>query len=181
MKPIKLAFVLAVALVATACSTDTKSATSGSTTSIPAIAGVQNFGALTRNHVDTPVNYPQSPPVGGDHSGVWQNCGIYDTPVKNENAVHSLEHGAVWLTYRTDLPADQVETIRALARHHTHVLVTPYESLKEPVVATAWGTQLRLDSVTDARLAAFVAAYEQGPQTPEPGASCDNALGQPIE
>lgn len=143
--------------------------------------GVQIFTGLARNHVDTPVSYPQSPPVGGDHSAVWQNCGIYNTPVKNENAVHSLEHGAVWLAYRPDLSADEIETIRALARTHTHVLVTPYEGLKEPVVATAWGTQLRLDSVTDARLARFVATYEEGPQTPEPGATCSGALGKPIE
>jgi hypothetical protein len=95
--------------------------------------------------------------------------------------VHSLEHGAVWLAYRPDLAADQLDKIRALARQHTHVLVSPYEGLKEVVVATAWGKQLRLNSVTDPRLAAFVAAFEEGPQTPELGVTCSGALGQPIE
>jgi hypothetical protein len=112
---------------------------------------------------------------------VWQNCGVYDAPVKNENAVHSLEHGAVWLAYRPDLPADQVEKLRALARNHTHVLVTPYVGLTDAVVATAWGKQLRLSSVTDARLAQFVTVYEEGPQTPELGVTCSGGLGNPIE
>lgn len=174
----RLAIALIVSMAAVACSSSTPTT---KPTSEITIAGVEAFSGLSRNHVDTPVSYPQSPPVGGDHAPQWQNCGVYDAPVKNENAVHSLEHGAVWLAYRPDLAADQVDKIRALARQHTHVLVSPYEGLKEAVVATAWGKQLRLDSVTDARLAAFVTTFEEGPQTPELGATCSGAIGQPIE
>lgn len=182
-------------LAATACSSNantTASTESKSTTATDVaiaseisiatdIEGVKTFGPLLQQHVDTPVSYPQSPPVGGSHDPKWQNCGVYDTPVRNENAVHSMEHGAVWLTYRPDLPAAQIETIRAFARNHTHVLVSPYVGLKEPVVATAWGKQLRLDSVTDPRLAAFVVEYEEGAQTPELGVTCSGAIGAPIE
>ncbi|WP_194922430.1 DUF3105 domain-containing protein, partial [Catenulispora rubra] len=59
------------------------------------IAGVKSFSGLSRNHVTTPVTYPQTPPVGGDHAPVWLNCGVYTAPVANENAVHAMEHGAV--------------------------------------------------------------------------------------
>ena len=167
-----------------ACSSDAKSG--ASTTVGPAaptttIEGVQSYDGLTQNHVTDDVDYPQSPPVGGDHDPRWQNCGVYDAPVRDENAVHSLEHGAVWLAYRPDLPADQVEVLRAFARGHTHILVSPYDGLSEAVVATAWGKQLRLDSVTDPRLALFVAMYEEGPQTPELGVTCSGAVGSPIE
>lgn len=167
----------------TACGSSGSSPTP--TTLFSDLPGVLSFGdaahPLDRDHVDTAVSYPQSPPVGGRHSGIWQNCGIYDTPVKNENAVHSLEHGAVWLAYRPDLTAADIETVRSLARQHSHVLVSPYPGLTEPVVATAWGKQLRLDSVSDPLLGAFAAKYEEGPQTPELGAPCDGALGTPIE
>ena len=167
-----------------ACSSDSSSAPSttvGPVAPTTTIEGVQSFDGLTRNHVTDDVDYPQAPPVGGDHDLRWQNCGVYDTPVRNENAVHSLEHGAVWLAYRPDLPADQVEVLRAFARGHTHILVLPYDGLTEAFVATAWGKQLRLDSVTDPRLALFVATYEEGPQTPELGATCSGAVGSPIE
>jgi hypothetical protein len=160
----------------------TISATSDTTaTASDDLPGVESFTGLTQNHVDTAVSYPQSPPVGGDHSAIWQNCGIYDGPIANENAVHSMEHGAVWLAYRPDLAAADVELLRTLGRGHSHVLIAPYTGLTEPVVATAWGKQLRPTTFDSEQLTQFVAMYEQGPQTPEPGAPCDGKLGKPIE
>ncbi len=169
-----------------ACASDSSNST-GSAEQIgdPKVdmSAVETFDGLARNHVDSTVDYAQSPPVGGDHSGQWQNCGVYDAPVANENAVHSMEHGAVWLAYNPGLTADQVETVRAFARNQTHVLVSPYSGLaeSEALVANAWGTQLRLQSVDDPRLAEFVALYQQGPQAPELGVTCSGAKGEPIE
>ncbi len=142
--------------------------------------GLVTYDNLSRAHSEAPQQYAQTPPVGGTHSSVWQNCGIYDQPVRNENAVHSLEHGAVWLTYRPDLPPATIETLRSLARGHTHVLVSPYPDLPSPVVATAWGLQLPVNDAADPRLALFVSRYEEGPQTPEPGAVCTGGTGTPI-
>ena len=62
------------------------------------LSGVVTYSELARDHVVGKVTYAQMPPVGGKHSAVWQNCGIYSAPVANENAVHSMEHGAVWIT-----------------------------------------------------------------------------------
>src|SRR5262245_44622584 len=76
--------------------------------STTALSGVTTFSNLSRDHTDGPVPYPQVPPVGGPHNPVWLNCGIYDQPAPNENAVHSMEHGAVWITYQPDLPAADV-------------------------------------------------------------------------
>jgi hypothetical protein len=152
---------------------------------IPAFAqtappeGVQYFEVPSQYHTEGPVLYEPVPPVGGDHNPVLQNCGFYDSPVRNENAVHSLEHGAVWITYSPDLPVDQVETLRTLASGHTHVLVSPYPGLPAPVVASAWGVQLMLEGAYDPRLEQFVSAYEQGPQNPEPGAPCSGGIGEP--
>ena len=82
---------------------------------------------------------------------VWQNCGFYGRPIPNETAVHSLEHGAVWITYRPDLSADQVDMLRRLARSQTFVLVSPFPELPSPVVASAWGRQLQLESARPGR------------------------------
>ena len=135
-------------------------------------AGVASFPDPGAGHVDGPVAYAQVPPVGGEHSLVWQNCGYYPAPVASETAVHSLEHGAVWITYRPDLPQDQVDALRALADDQTYVLVSPFPDLPSPVVASSWGEQLQLDSATSPDLAQFVRAFRQGPRTPEPGAAC---------
>jgi hypothetical protein len=126
-------------------------------------------------HTEGDVDYEQSPPVGGPHNPVWQNCGFYDQPVRDENAVHSLEHGAVWITYSPSLPQNQVDELRDIAESQSYILVSPYPDLPDntPVVASAWGKQVGLDGADDPDLESFIRAYRQGPQTPEPGALCD--------
>ena len=123
-------------------------------------------------HTSTNVDYEQNPPAGGAHNPVWQNCGYYDKPVRDENAVHSLEHGAVWITYSPDLPQDQVTELRNTAQSQSFILVSPYPGLESPVVASAWGKQVALDGADDPDLGSFIKAYRLGPQNPEPGAVC---------
>lgn len=149
--------------------------------STAAIDGVKVFPGLERSHVEGVVQYKQTPPVGGPHNAVWQNCGIYDQPIIQEHAVHSLEHGAVWITYRPDLPADQVEILRSQVRGNGYALLSPYPDLPAPIVASAWGIQLQLDEAGDPRLNSFLRKYMQGPQTPELGAACVQGTGTPIE
>ena len=148
------------------------------------IEGVQTFPDKTsyHKHVQS-VDDPQSdmPPAFGAHFSAWQNCGIYDQPVELGNALHSLEHGAVWLTYAPDLPIDQVESLRDLARGNGYILMSPYPRQTKPVVLTAWTVQLAIDSLPDNRIKAFLDYYVNGPQNPEPGAPCSGALGTPIE
>jgi hypothetical protein len=150
------------------------------------IQGVQEFGGqygkdLGREHVTTEVTYDPLPPVGGNHDAVWQNCGVYtdQAQVADRNAVHSLEHGAVWVTYDPSLPAADVETLREAVSVSDFTLLSPYAGVPSPVVASAWGEQLQLPSADDPRLAVFLRKYVNGPQTPEPGAPCSGGVGTP--
>ena len=123
-------------------------------------------------HLAGPIDYTESPPVGGTHNVVWQNCGIYAAPIHNEHAVHSLEHGAVWITYRPDLPPDQVQILRRTASDD-FMLLSPYPGLATPVVASAWNHQIRLEGASDPRLQRFIEQYKNNPATtPEFGAPC---------
>jgi hypothetical protein len=136
------------------------------------IPGVETFAVESSAHTTDPVDYPQDPPVGGPHDPSWQKCRVYDAPVRRENAVHSLEHGAVWITYQPDLPEGDRETLASLAKNQSSLLVSPYPGLEDPVVASAWGAQLRLDDVHDPRLQAFIDRYAGN--GPERGATCDS-------
>ena len=143
----------------------------------PTIDGVQVFEGLSHDHVPGQVTYPQVPPVGGPHSAAWLNCGVYDEPVPNVNAVHSMEHGAVWITYRPTLPEDERNTLKRLqGLKPAYVLVSPYEGLPSPAVASTWGYQLEVDRVDDPRLAEFVKEYAGGDQGGEGGAPCSGGL-----
>ena len=136
----------------------------------PSLKQVATY-TVEQGHTDKPVTYAQTPPAGGEHAPAWLNCATYDKPVPNENAVHSMEHGAVWITYRPDLPAAEVTQLRK-AMPDTYAVLSPFEGLKAPVVASAWGRQLPLTGVNDPRLAEFIREFRQGPQAPEPGATC---------
>ncbi|HEX5016749.1 MAG TPA: DUF3105 domain-containing protein [Actinomycetes bacterium] len=147
-----------------------------------ALDDVQTYDYTGSDHTESdgiPVDYEESPPVGGRHSPVWLDCTgvVYDEPVASEQAVHALEHGAVWITYDPSLPQGDVDTL-ADQIDGSYIFLSPYEDQNAPVVATAWNNQLELDGVDDPRLDDFITEFRQGQQTPEPGAPCNPPSGQ---
>jgi len=148
----------------------------------PDIAGLMRFSGLSTAHDDTVV-YPPAPrpPAGGVHASSWQNCGIYEEPIETKYVLHSLEHGAVWVTYPPDASADDVATLQTLARQRSYIILSPFEGQEAAVILTAWSLQLEVDSVSDRRIVQFLDRYERGPQTLEPLGSCSGAVGNPID
>ncbi|QYF91041.1 DUF3105 domain-containing protein [Arthrobacter sp. PAMC25284] len=140
------------------------------------IEGIQTFSDLSRNHVDGTVQYPQQPGVGGDHAAPWTNCGIYTEPVNKERAVHSLEHGAVSITYGSGLAPADVTKLAAQAKDKPFVLLSPGTDSGTGITATAWGAQLKVTDAADPRIANFIRAYAQSPGAPEPGAPCTGGV-----
>lgn len=132
--------------------------------------GTEVFSIGEVAHTPNPVDYAQDPPAGGSHNASWLTCAAYDEPVSNEFAVHSLEHGAIWITYQPDLEASSVDRLEGYARR-AEVIVSPYPGLDSPVVLSAWGRQLRLDAVDDTVIDQFYRAFRDR-TAPEPGASC---------
>ncbi|HEU5318874.1 MAG TPA: DUF3105 domain-containing protein [Chloroflexota bacterium] len=169
-----------------ACSVIAAAACGGGNDSAPlgplpnAATGQLEVIPVTDNrHIQGPISYPRVPPAGGNHAPAWQNCGYYDSPIPTEQAVHSMEHGAVWITYHPNLPKDQVNALAQLARGQSFVLVSPFPNLEAPVIATAWGRQQKIASAKDPSVTEFVRQFRAGPQTPEPGAPCTGGTGSP--
>jgi len=140
------------------------------------IEGAQTFEIASANHTEAPVTYEQSPGVGGDHFPAWANCGIYDREIVETHAVHSLEHGAVWISYNEDASDADVAALKELVGDRTYMLLTPFAAQEEPIKVSAWGVQMVADSPADPRIETFIQKYRQGPQTPEPGAACTGGL-----
>lgn len=152
-----------------------------SSASDASIAGLVKKDGLGRDHTTSPVKYDTSPPMGGNHNPVWQNCNarVYDQQLRNENAVHSLEHGAVWIAYRPGLDAAQVDKLKAKVSATDYSMMSPYPGLDAPIALTAWGRQVKVQDAGDKRVDEFLRAFVKGPQTPEPGAACDGAKDTP--
>ncbi|MDQ1205951.1 DUF3105 domain-containing protein [Microbacterium sp. SORGH_AS_0862] len=173
------AAVVVVALVVASIVFTPKPVTYGAQDSTGAvIEGVETFSNTT-NHVEGPVEYPQTPPAGGEHNPIWLNCGIYTEPVPNENAVHSMEHGAVWVTYDpARVGDDELATLKSYFPQ-TYTLLSPYEGLDSPIVLSAWNAQLKLDTADDTRIPEFFEEYWRSQNAPEPNAVCSGGVDAP--
>ena len=150
-------------------------------TQIPGVVSQPYTGG---QHVtsDRQVAYTQSPPFGGAHDGFWAACNgvVYPTPVRTENMVHSMEHGAVWIAYNPDqVSGDALGVLRQKVESQPYTLMSPYPGLDQPISLQSWGHQLKLTDADDPRIDQFIAALRLNQYTyPEPGASC-NELGPP--
>jgi hypothetical protein len=148
-----------------------------------AISGIVNYREnadktiTSRNHKPGPLTYTTNPPVGGDHNPRWENCNgnVYTEPIPKEHAVHSLEHGAVWITYKQGLPADQVEKLADKVNGQDYMLMSPIANLDKNVSLQAWGYQLKVDSVDDSRIDDFIKALRTNASV-EPGAACSSGV-----
>lgn len=141
--------------------------------------GTEEIAVGDPAHVEGDIHDDDEVPAGGEHNQVWANCGFYSEPVAAENAVHSLEHGAVWITYQPSLPEDQLAVLRSLGSPVEKVLVSPVEGQEVPMMATAWGYQLELQEADDTRIGQFIAEFAGSLGAPEPGGSCRGGIGNP--
>jgi Protein of unknown function (DUF3105) len=142
------------------------------------ISGIVHKSFPSGEHKTGVISYAESPPMGGPHAPIWADCDgtVYPNQIANENAVHDLEHGAVWITYKPGLPSDQLDVLTKLVSGKPYTLLTPYAGLKSNVSLQAWGYQLFVDSATDSRVKRFIDTLRLNQtNTPELGASCTNA------
>ncbi|QES41270.1 MULTISPECIES: DUF3105 domain-containing protein [Streptomyces] len=142
--------------------------------------GEKVWGKLGRTHVTKTVDYPMTPPVGGDHNQVWMNCNgdVYKKEIPEMNAVHSLEHGAVWVTYNDKAKPADLKKLEAKVKATPYSLMSPVKDQKDPVMLTAWAHQRTVTGADDPKVKEFFSTYVQGKQTPEPGAACTSGLAQ---
>jgi hypothetical protein len=151
-------------------------------TSADQIADLQTFDyASGQSHVTTPVTYTESPPVGGPHDPEWADCTgtVYDVDIRHENAVHSLEHGATWITYDPDtISKGDLATLTKLVTGRQGLLLSPYAGLTSTISLQSWNHQLSVDKATDKRVQQFADFMtfngDIAGHYPEIGASCEN-------
>ena len=141
-------------------------------------AGIEVYPATTNRTTGEPVDYEREPPTNGDHDPLWQNCGFYERPVKDRHAVHSMDHGVVWVTYSPDLPGGQVDELRSYGEEG-YVIVSPYPGQDAPVISTSWRVQLELDGPDDPRLRRFVDQFRISEIAPLSGNRCTGGVGKP--
>lgn len=146
---------------------------------IPGIVS-QQYGGGQHVQPNQQVAYTKSPPYGGAHDGNWAACDgvVYPNPVRVENLVHSIEHGAVWIAYNPDqVSGPALDTLKAKVDGKSKTVMAPYPGLQSPISLQSWGHQLQVQSADDERIDQFILSLRENRFTyPEIGASCA-ALG----
>jgi hypothetical protein len=145
------------------------------------IDGIKDFTKSNKDllkaaqHQWGPIKYEQVPPIGGPHNQNWQRCmgDVYPAPIASEHAVHAMEHGAVWITYQPNLPADQVAVLAKKVKGNDYMLMSPFEGQDKPISLQVWGYQLKVDKAGDKRIDEFIKALRQQ-VGPEQGATCSS-------
>ncbi len=112
---------------------------------------------------------PGLPPAGGPHFEQARAAGVYARPIADGNAIHSLEHGMVWISYAPDtVGAGDLAALRDVAaRHVADVILSPRLD-NAGIAVVSWGRRLTLESpVSTDVLEAFVVRNVD--QSSEPG------------
>lgn len=116
------------------------------------------------------------PPTSGDHSEPvpWQ---IYTQEIPDMNVIHNMEHGGVYISYRPDLPANQVAKIQALffAPYSnkdftvSKAILAPRAKNDAPIIMSSWLRSMKLDSFDEQKMIEY---YRQNVgKSPEPAAT----------
>jgi len=141
--------------------------------------GTQTIQVTDNEHVAGTIYAANEVPAGGAMDSGWQNCGFYETQIRAESAVHSMEHGAVWVAFDPNLPAAEIDSLRRFVSRSEKVVVSPVAGISSPVIVSAWGFQLDINDLADSRLDQFVNEFSGSSDAPEPGGRCSGAVGQP--
>ncbi|WP_310912216.1 DUF3105 domain-containing protein [Lipingzhangella rawalii] len=149
------------------------------------LADVREYTDIDRQHYSGTIDYPEVlPPPGGPHNALWLDCGVYTSEVPTEFAVHSLEHGAVWITYEPSVGSAEVEELTSHYTPGDYLIVSPFTEHdnglagepNQPIALTAWGAQLGLDEADAGTIDAFLSEYQEHPSVPEPGGPCSSGV-----
>lgn len=122
------------------------------------------------------VAYTTNPPCVGPHYGAWAAFQNYDQAIPRGFWVHSLEHGAVVITYSCKDCDDEVLAAKTMIEElpvdplcrapiERRVILTPDPRLDTRWAASAWGFTLTSDCFEPAVFSAFAISHNAaGPE-----------------
>lgn len=110
--------------------------------------------------------YNSNPPTSGWHYERPAPWGIYETELLDEQLVHNLEHGGIWISHKAFISREDIDALRALGREYSSkVIVTVREENAAQIAVAAWGRFMELESFDRDLIVQFIERYKnQGPE-----------------
>ncbi|MFQ5795188.1 MAG: DUF3105 domain-containing protein, partial [Candidatus Bipolaricaulia bacterium] len=126
------------------------------TNQISALAG-EAVPILGANHVPegTRITYNSNPPTSGAHWPQPAQWDVYSFPLPDEQLVHNLEHGGIWISYK-DIDRETKSKLEAIARKYPQgVILTPRPENDRNIALASWGRLDKFDSFDEERIERF--------------------------
>lgn len=140
----------------------------------------ESIAIIGRDHVPegTKVtSYNSNPPTSGDHWPAPAAWGFYEEVVADEQLVHNVEHGGIWISYN-DIDKETASELRTLAeKYNQAVIATPRPANDARIAVASWGRLMKLDDFSKARIEDFIKANINN--SPEKFASLEKAKVAP--
>jgi len=111
--------------------------------------------------------YNSNPPTSGWHWVAPARWGIYDRPLIDEQAVHNLEHGGIWISYK-NIDAATLENLKTITRANSQsVILSPREANdSNNIVLASWTRLENMETYDEAKILEFISRNKNN--SPEP-------------
>jgi hypothetical protein len=116
---------------------------------------------------ETFAEYNSNPATSGPHNSTPAPWGIKDQEIPDQTLVHNLEHGGIVISYKPDLPADQIEQLKQIFNtlpessnfNKIKAILVPRAANDRPISLTAWTYIDHLDSPDGAKIKEFYLSH----------------------
>ncbi|TMI77413.1 MAG: DUF3105 domain-containing protein [Bacillati bacterium ANGP1] len=111
-------------------------------------------------------SYNSDPPTSGWHFPQPADWGYYNGELPDELVVHNLEHGGIWISFKS---ADDTEVINKLVtlsrRYRSKVIITLRPKNDSRIAVAAWTRLMKLDHYDEAAIVNFINRFKnRGPE-----------------
>ena len=108
-----------------------------------------------RNHINVGAAHPaynSNPPTSGWHYEDWKQKGVYKEQQPDENLIHNLEHGYIWISYRPDTATEIVKQLENFYGFGKKIIVEPRKENDKLIALAAWNRLDKFDSESKEKL-----------------------------
>ena len=138
------------------------------------------YQTQSRDHIAIGQSHPaynSNPPTSGWHYENPAEKGIYKKELPDEQFIHDLEHGYIWISYRPDASSEIIKQLENFYGFGKKIVVAPRKENDKLIAIIAWNWLDKFDpasgdSLNDAelkRIGDFIDAYiNQGPEPNAP-------------
>ncbi len=135
----------------------------------PANQPGQAFPIVSRDHIpdgsQPTIPYNSNPPTSGQHYAEPANWGVYDHTLSDVQLVHNLEHGGIWISYKSSVDKNTVAKLQDFAKRFQLIVVEPRDADPAPISFAAWGHLENFQNYDEGAMVQFINAYyNQGPE-----------------